>query len=850
MTQSLIELAEKLLTEAIDKEFDKQEWELSIERIVSHIDHLLENDENKSSDDLQKLVYACGLLNLKIWRIRNENAKKKLCPEYLDRSIRYFSLFIELNKTIKYVYYHRGDAYFQKWEMDKDLNWLELSIEDFTNAIESNCYIGDALINRGDAYVERGKLIKDMRSYNSAIEDYTELINSRNIPMEDFCFGLFPYWEKLDIGDELGGMIGGMMYDITINFKVFVAYFSRANAYCEKGRLLKDAGSLELSIKGYTKALALDNTVGLSGTIHRNRGTAYSELGELLKDPQYLDASIDDYTEAIKLNGCEVGPSYLGRGKAYFLKGVLMNPSFFKDAIQDFSIAIELDENNADAYYHRGLAYNYINQLNDYLSDHHVCQYLRPVDDDILIRIIPTIKEEAYNLFSLLEYFLDKNKATYRLLFDYIEVSEKLKDYLLVFKYIGFDASRLSFADARFQKALPILLYYLKGCVSSYRLYDEVIDDGKSVLSAQDYYYYVQSARQFSKDAKSIIGADAILQDAICQLEKRTSLPCVEKYYLGLLYYIRFIDELEENEKEIWKGKALDLFNQSSNLIWARRMIDILTNKDISQLDFNKYILKQCNEKKEINIDALVDNNMPEDLFLSQFSNYLHFNEVEDAFCDVYTKEMKTVLFANRVVFHEPLWVVFKLSKKSIHELVEIKLRINDEKILEEIIENDKVSPLTKEEYQSVEEDFSKFTDVTSGIDAEKKILDEMKNDLKYDEFYTIIRYLMEKKAIDKRQYYSLYLYYLAFVDDIKAEKNSRLVFNLLIGLVTPWYIGIVWTLVDYLISNGKKTKNSIRYSNYEEFKNNLWREADRLWRDATRRYYYESDSLIDNLWV
>ena len=85
-------------------------------------------------------------------------------------------------------------------------------------------------------------------------------------------------------------------------------------------------------------------------------------------------------------------------------------------------------------------------------------------------------------------------------------------------------------------------------------------------------------------------------------------------------------------------------------------------------------------EKKEIAIDALINPDISQDVFMEQFADYIHFHEVEDAFLRAkrlsstkMNKEKKSSqsLFPNRVVYHDPLWEVFKLSNKSICELCE-----------------------------------------------------------------------------------------------------------------------------------------------------------------------------------
>ena len=834
----------------------------------------------------------------------------------LNSEIKEYTKVIKLNYKVGETYFRRGCAYFEKGKLLHDSNSLDLSIKDFTKAIKLNCHIGTSYFNRGSAYCEKGDLLKDLKSIDLGIKDYTKAIElnynnavtwtlrglayvtigkwlkdpkSINLGIEDYTKAIelnyynVENWNSralayVTIGEwlkdpkSIGIGIEDFTKAIELNYNNGEIWFNRGKANVTLGKMLKDTKRINLGIEDYTKAIQLNCD---NGQTYLNRGEAYLEKGRLLKDAQSIDLGIEDYTKAIKLN-YKTDLAYANRGLLYFHKGSIVNSIYFEPAIIDLSKAIELDAKSSCAYFNRGLVYNALNQLNNCLLDWHVYQYLDSIDSIELrpesIVIIQETKEEKYNLFSFFIGFLNKGIVTNRSLFDFIKVREKLKDYLFVFKYIGFNPSDLSIKNVRFQQALPILIYYLKGCVSSYRLYDEKLDDGERELSAQDYYYYVQSARQFSKDAESLIGTKAIMEDAINTLESRTNLPHIDKYYLGLLYLIRSIDENDnENESRNWRGKALDMFNQTNILIWSKRMVDILKNENASQSDFDNYVLNHCNEKKEIAIDALINPDISQDVFMEQFADYIHFHEVENAFYELRNifdedeqgEKTGQSLFANRVVYHDPLWEVFKLSNKSICELCENSLRITDEKIVEKIVENLIIIPLTQEEQQRIEKDFTQYTEITDGKKAEDLILRDMKEKLKQEEqeeIDLVLRYLFEKSVLEKKQYYSLSLYYHCFFNDIKSTKDSRLVLELLIPIVSvtsqTQYIvllsGLMSAFIHRLLDDKiQDIKNDfIKYSKYEDFSNNLWRGADELWRKENGRYYCESDDLFDNLIV
>jgi tetratricopeptide (TPR) repeat protein len=94
----------------------------------------------------------------------------------------------------------------------------------------------------------------------------------------------------------------------------------------------------------------------VSGAVnHFNRGVDY-------QDQDQLDLAIEEYTEAIAINP-DFADAYLNRGVAYFEKGD------FDQAIADYSKAIEFNPQFADAYSNRGVAYAVTGQYDQALVD-------------------------------------------------------------------------------------------------------------------------------------------------------------------------------------------------------------------------------------------------------------------------------------------------------------------------------------------------------------------------------------------------------------------------------------------------------------------------------------------------
>jgi tetratricopeptide (TPR) repeat protein len=96
-------------------------------------------------------------------------------------------------------------------------------------------------------------------------------------------------------------------------------------------------------------------TYSLNVTAYQNRATAYSELREFKK-------AIADYTRALTLEP-NYANAYLGRGITYGKGG---NHEL---AMADFNSALEIDPLNIDAYYNRGLAHKNLGRNTEAIED-------------------------------------------------------------------------------------------------------------------------------------------------------------------------------------------------------------------------------------------------------------------------------------------------------------------------------------------------------------------------------------------------------------------------------------------------------------------------------------------------
>jgi tetratricopeptide (TPR) repeat protein len=102
-------------------------------------------------------------------------------------------------------------------------------------------------------------------------------------------------------------------------------------------------GNTEAALRAYSNALEIDPGGSYAATIYNNRGVAYADQGDHAH-------AIADYTQAIALNP-DFANAYNNRGLAYHHQGSYIQ------AIADYTQAVALNPADADAYNNRGVAY-------------------------------------------------------------------------------------------------------------------------------------------------------------------------------------------------------------------------------------------------------------------------------------------------------------------------------------------------------------------------------------------------------------------------------------------------------------------------------------------------------------
>jgi len=222
---------------------------------------------------------------------------------YLDDK-NYQAAYDSYNQAIKKSGHDKANLsvlYYKRGESLKGLNKTDDAIKDYNNAIELNPQYSDAYWGRGVVY-------DDSQQYQLAINDYKKAISLMNSNYQSSGLAIL---------------------------------------YC-------NVAFNELGLMNYTEALQADS---VSLSLREQYSRAYKARGEIHNAQKKYDLAVDDYTQSIFTLKDEdtIELSFLFSARAdnkRFLKK-------YKEAINDYSLAIHLYSKNKFAYWNRGATYHH-----------------------------------------------------------------------------------------------------------------------------------------------------------------------------------------------------------------------------------------------------------------------------------------------------------------------------------------------------------------------------------------------------------------------------------------------------------------------------------------------------------
>ncbi len=184
-----------------------------------------------------------------------------------------------------------------------------------------------------EAYSNRCNARIELADYQSAISDCNKAIALANNPTEPLLSRSIAYYRQ---GNYQAAIIDSD-HVIALHKCDFRAYYNRALAYAGEKNYLKAVADLNLALVQLPSM-----SPSLLADIYTDRGLARFELAD-------YQAAMQDFSLAIRLNPQDAR-AYYNRGCTCFLHGDYHN------AISNFTTSLQLNPDNSQAYVNRGIA--------------------------------------------------------------------------------------------------------------------------------------------------------------------------------------------------------------------------------------------------------------------------------------------------------------------------------------------------------------------------------------------------------------------------------------------------------------------------------------------------------------
>jgi len=182
-----------------------------------------------------------------------------------EEAINHYTEAIKSKPNLGEAYNNRGNAYYEKEELDK-------AISDYDTAIKLNPDDAEAYNNRGNAYQAKGDFDQAITDHTQAIQlnpDYAEAHNNRGV---------------------VHGRKGNFDQAITDHTQAIQLNPDYANAYNNRGVVYEGKDDFDKAIQDYTQAIQLTPDYA---NAYRNRGEVWLRLQEWEKAKADLTTARD-----------------------------------------------------------------------------------------------------------------------------------------------------------------------------------------------------------------------------------------------------------------------------------------------------------------------------------------------------------------------------------------------------------------------------------------------------------------------------------------------------------------------------------------------------------------------------
>ena len=347
--------------EEIDSLLEVGNFKLSGEKIISILSH----DPNNKKALLRKgrLEYLQIGEKYDASDIKNAIQLYPKDAEVYEYMARYYGVIgkqknaiEEINKSIKL---DSLNPQFFQWraEFYAEINQNDKALSDYTRAIDLDSYNPLRYTNR--AY----HLLYYSDDFESVLNDFSKAIElSKNNSENWYRRGYFYYFDLQDIKKA--------MEDFEVALQINPTDINVINMI---GLIHKKNNKLELAINEYNKCITLQESAPESAAYcYSNRAEIYAEQGK-------LDEALNDYSIAIEL---DPNNPLRYNNRALFFQDYKED---FNSAFLDFSKAIELDPKSTPYWYNRGsLFFLFMNDDKKAIEDFNQVLKLDPSDIDAI----------------------------------------------------------------------------------------------------------------------------------------------------------------------------------------------------------------------------------------------------------------------------------------------------------------------------------------------------------------------------------------------------------------------------------------------------------------------------------
>jgi len=299
-----------------------------LSEVLDEVEELINSDEEVFEFILEKIqqVLAKDKKNIRAYYLLaelyyNEGSDDQIILNTYDR-------IIKLNPKLAKPYYLKGEIY--GFFMDD----YDLALENYNKAI-------DVEPDNPQCYVQRGDFYREIGEFDKAIEDLSMAVKLDAKYIDPYGDDIYYLRGRVYIDKEsYNEAIEDYKKSLELNTKSGT-FNNLANAY----DWIKEVDS---ALVYYDKAIALDSLYYLP---YRNKALIYEEQDK-------YDLAEAAYSKAIEKATDNASNSEIAR--SYFLRGDFYE-NYNEDykAIDDYSIAIDLDPDNARYYFERAWVYGF-----------------------------------------------------------------------------------------------------------------------------------------------------------------------------------------------------------------------------------------------------------------------------------------------------------------------------------------------------------------------------------------------------------------------------------------------------------------------------------------------------------